>query len=75
MLMENGMNGTLCCLYCSEPELDVLMLWTSLQSLVFHEFGVNFAQLVTELIKVIINKAKHLNDGAEQQDVAVHIQL
>ena len=47
---------------------DVLML----DSLIFH---FNTAQSVTELIKVIINKSKHLHDGAEQQDVTVHVQL
>lgn len=40
-------------------------------------FGLHVAHSVTELVKVIINKAKHLNDGAEQQDVTVgvHLQL
>ena len=38
-------------------------------------FDFHVAQLVADVIKVIISKAKHLLDSAEQQDVAVWIQL
>lgn len=38
-------------------------------------FGFDFAELVTELIKVVIGEAKHLDDGTEQQDVRIRVQL
>lgn len=38
-------------------------------------FHFHVAQLVADLIEVIISEAKHLLDGAEQQDVAVWVQL
>lgn len=41
----------------------------------FFFFDFDVAESVADLIKVVVSEAKHLDDGAEQQDVAVWVQL